>query len=324
MKLKAAPFPQVRLNESSRSIFADVLVPLCLLTVIPFIYVGGRVAVTILTPIVTCVLAELVFCIFAKKQIPLSDMSAIITGFIIAMLLPVTVPLYVPVCASVFAICIVKMPFGGMGKNIFNPAAAGVAFSILCFSEEVFKYRDTKLISPLPFFGSEGITYASSPLSVIAEGKRPDIYSAELLLGNFPGPLGTTTVLVIAACFLYMVMRRTISWHIPVCFVAASAFIAFCWPRIPGSRWESVLFELISGALVFCAVFVATEPVTSPKTKVGRVLYGILGGVLTMLMRYFGSFEEGVCFAILLINAIAPQLDKVTLIIKKAGESETK
>ncbi|MBQ6568917.1 MAG: RnfABCDGE type electron transport complex subunit D [Clostridia bacterium] len=311
MKLKFAPEPHFRTGDSVRSIYADAIIPLLMLLIIPYIYNGARVAALTLISVAACVLSEIAFCVLSKRAVTVGDLSAVVTGLIIAVMLPVTVPYYIAVCACVFAIAIAKMPFGGLGRNIFNPAAAGIAFVTVCFSDEVFKFRDTKLLSHLSAFTRPEFTPVDSPAAQLAKGARPDIMTSEMLLGNFPGAMGTTAALVIIACGLYMLIRKTIRWQIPCCFILSAALIAFCFPRIGGSRPDSVIFEMLSGSLLFCAVFMASDPVTSPKTAWGRALYGIAGGVFTMLFRKYGAYEEGAVFALLILNSLSVTLDGI-------------
>lgn len=310
MKLKSAPAPHFRAADSSRGIYSDVIIPLIMLYINPYIYFGIRPVVMMLASLFTCVITETVFCLFAKKTVTVGDLSAVITALIIPLLLPVTVPYYIIVLAGIFAVAVAKMPFGGLGRNPFNPAAAGIAFVTVCFADEVFKFCDTKLISRLPAFGEIAFNAVRSPAECLKSGIRPDILPTEMLLGNFPGPMGATAALVICACGLYMLIRGTIKWQTPLFFIFSAAVTALLFPRVTGLRLDSVIFELLSGSIVFCAVFMANDPVTSPKTPAARAVYGIIGGAGSMLFRYFGFYQEGTCFIILLLNSISPWLDK--------------
>lgn len=317
MNLKTAFAPHIRRTDSARSVMIDVLIPLIMLLVVPLMYNGARVFVLTGVSVLSAMIFEALFCIFSHRPITLTDLSAIVTGFIVALLLPVSAPLWLPVIACAFAILIVKMPFGGLGRSPFNPAAAGIAFVTICFPNEVFRYRDTKLISDLDLFASPTFQGAMSPAAMLHSNTRPDIYPTEMALGNYPGPMGTTAILVILACAIYLLMRRTIPWQIPICFIGVAALYAFLFPRIPGNRFDSVVFEMLSGSLVFAAVFMATDPSTSPKSNIGRALYGVLGGLVCMLLRTFGAYEQGACFAILIINSVAPEIDLIVLKLRK-------
>ena len=142
----------------------------------------------------------------------------------------------------------------------------------------------------------------------------------DMFLGNFPGPMGATNILVICACFLFLIFRRTIRWEIPITFIASCTIFAFCFPRIMCTNLQSVYYELSCGTLLFAGVFMLTDPVTSPTTRFGRLAFGFLAGIVTMLFRYFGGYEEGVCFAILVMNALSPILDRyLPLLYRRKG-----
>lgn len=317
MNLKTAIAPHIRKTDSARSVMLDVLIPLTMLLIVPLMYNGARVFVLTGVSIVSAMVFETLFCVLSHRPVTLSDLSAIVTGFIISVMLPVSAPLWLPVVACGFAILIVKMPFGGLGRSPFNPAAAGLAFVTICFPGEVFRYRDTKLISNLDLFASPDFTGALSPAAMLHSNTRPDIYPTEMALGNYPGPMGTTAILVILACAVYLIMRRTVAWQTPVCFIGTAALYALLFPRIPGNRIDSVIFEMLSGSLVFAAVFMATEPSTSPKSNMGRAIYGALGGLICMLLRTFGAYEQGACFAILIINSVSSEIDFAVLKLRK-------
>ena len=311
--LKKGITPHYRRSESVREMMADMLIPLALLLVIPVVNHGARPLVVVGICMLTCLLCEVVFCLFTGHDVMVSDLSFAVTGSIVAMLLPVNVPFRVAVIACAFAVLVVKMPFGGTGRAPFNPAAAGVAFVTLSFPSLVFSYRDpSSTVAMLPFASSPVAETVSSPAALLKEGARPALLQEEMLLGHFAGPMGATAVLVIAACALYLVFRRSARWEIMASFVGASALFAAVFPRLNTGRLDSVLFELLSGSLVFCAVFMATEPSTSPKTPLGRCLFGFLAGVTTMLFRYYGVYEQGGCFALLLVNALSSSLDRLS------------
>jgi len=322
MKLKSAPAPHYRSTDSSRGMYADVIIPLLLLYVNPYIYCGIRPIVILGVSLLTCLLSEAAFCLLDKKPITLGDLSAIITAMIIPLLLPVTVPYYIVVLAGMFAILVAKMPFGGLGRNLFNPSAAGIAFVTVCFPEEVFKFRDTKLLSKLSVFGEQVFESTASPAANLKAGVRPDILPTEMLLGNFAGPMGTTAALIIAACGLYMLVRGIIEWQTPLCFIASAAVMALLFPRISAAPSDSLIFELLSGSLIFGAVFMANDPVTSPKTPLSRAVFGALGGIGVMLFRYYGGYEEGTCFVVLIMNAVAPALDRFVWKLKLFWEGK--
>ena len=248
----------------------------------------------------------------ADSTAPAADGTAAVTGGLIgAMMSPLT-PYWVPALGAAFAIVVVKMPFGGTGRNVFNPAAAGMAVVTHCFSTRLFLYPDPSLNAPLALSGNLGKALTEmSPAAQLAGGGSPTYSWAELAIGRFPGPIGATCIAVLAACALYLFTRRTASPLITLSFLAVCALSAILFPRLKDAAWQqSVMMELCSGYLLFAGIFLLNDPVTAPRHWLGRLLYGAFAGILVMALRYFGRFEDAACFAVLLVNAFAPILDR--------------
>jgi len=325
MTLKTGLAPHFRRSESLRGMMFGVLLPLLMLLILPFLRQGLRPVVMVLITAGVCFLTEVVFSLFARKEINSTELSSVVTGTIIALLMPVNAPIWLPCAAGVFAIAVAKMPFGGTGHTPFNPAAAGVAFVTLSWPKLVFGYRNILETLPLPLLEDVTVDVVRSPAATLKMGAIPTGNPIDMLFGQVAGPIGATSIAVIAACLLFLLFRRSARWEIPAAFLASAALFAAIFPRIPGTRLESAVYELLAGSLVFAAVFMATEPTTAPKTGLGRTLYGTLGGLAVMLFRHFGIFEEGVVFAILLINTLEPALDRLTLkLITSGGERRAK
>lgn len=297
----------------------DMLIALTLILILPVARFGPRPAVMAVLTAFVCTLCELVFTLIQTKTRVLYDGSAMVTGVIIALLMPVNAPLWLPCVAGAFAILVAKGPFGSTGRNPFNPAAAGVALATVCWPQLVFHYADPDVTANLPIFQDCTVQSALSPAASLKAGFKPDILPYDMLWGQFAGPIGATAVLVIGACALYLFAKRIAHWEITVCFLVAAALIAVLFPRILCDSLTSVKYELMSGSLLFCSVFLVTDPVTSPHTTVGRCFYGLLAGVLVMMFRLFGSFEQGAVFAVLLSNAFAPLLDDMVFRIRGWG-----
>ena len=311
MTLKTSLKPHVRKHTSVRHMMIDVIVSLLLLTIIPIVQNGFRVISLVLFTAVACMACEVLFSLLCRTPIGIAECSPVVTALLIVMLMPVNVPVWVPVIAGAFAILVAKAPFGGTGRAPFNPAAAGVAFVTVCWPQLVFSYIDKAEAYALPLVANCDVQTAVSPAAMLKEGLQPLITAPDLLLGMFPGPVGTTSAVVILACGLYIFIKKTANFDAALCFLASSALFAFLFPRIVGTRVDSLLFEMLAGSLVFCAVFMVSEPSTSPRTALGRCIYGALGGIIAMLFRYFGAFEQGAVFAILLINTLSPALDRL-------------
>ncbi len=312
IKLTERRAPFWREGESARSMTADRLIACAVLLVLPVVRYGARPLLMTLAVMLTAVLTEMLMCLFLHREVRVADMDSLAIGAMIALLMPVNVAYYVPAAAAIFAVAVAKMPFGGTGHAPFEPVAAGVAFSTLCFPALLFSYCSPaagKL--SLNIFTSATANTAQSPAAMLRAGARPVLLLSEMFTGSVAGPIGATTVVVVAAAALFLYFRHAARWEITVCFMGAAALIAAMFPRISTGRFDAVIIELSAGSLAFCAAFLATNSANAPKLPLARCFYGFLGGLITMLFRYFGAYEQGAVFAILLINAVAGPLDRL-------------
>ncbi len=311
----------MRSEISVSSMMRDMLFALAVLLILPVVHYGARPLVMAGVTMLVCALCEILFSLIQTKSINAAECSSMVTALTIVMLMPLNAPMWMPCIAAAFAILVVKGPFGGVGNTPFNSAAAGVAFVTLCFPKKIFEYFDPTAVSTLPLFDDCAVSVVSSPGAVLKNGLKPSILPLDMLWGVVAGPLGATAILIIGACGLYIFIRRTAQWEITVCFLAAAALIAALSPRFASDALTSIKYELMSGSLLFCSVFMVTDPVTSPNTRVGRCIYGAFTGVLVMAFRRFGAFEQGACFAVLLANAAAPLIDgMVSSTLRIGGE----
>ncbi|WP_255575635.1 RnfABCDGE type electron transport complex subunit D [Caproiciproducens faecalis] len=311
MTLNEARAPYVKSEASVSSMMRDVLFALLMLLVLPVVHYGVRPLVMAGVTMLACAVCEILFSLIQTRSISLSDGSSLVTGMVIAMLMPLNAPLWLPCAAAAFAILVAKMPFGSIGHTPFNPAAAGVAFAALCWPKEMFSYFDPAVSQSIPPYQDFTAVLTHSPAAVLKNGLKPDILPLDMLWGVFAGPLGATGILVIAACGLFLFLKRTARWEITASFLLAATLIAAFFPRIACSPLTSVKYELMSGSLLFCSVFMVTDPVTAPHRMLGRILYGAFAGFLIMMFRRFGAFEQGAAFAVLIANAAAPQIDSL-------------
>lgn len=295
-------------RESSNAMMGDMVIAMLPLLVMACYFYGIRPLLVALYAVAACKLADVLCNLAAGRGLMLLDLSPVVTGMVIAMLLPASTPYFIPVFAGLFAILAVKQPFGGTGGNLFNPAAGGFAFVAACWPQQVFHY-------PQPL---ERLELASQVSARLVEGSAytlklggiPSIEWQELLLGNYAGPMGATNILVMGTCLIFLLVRRTVDWRLPICFIFSASVFAFFFARIPTSPINSLCFELFSGSVMFCSIYMVSDPVTAPKTKSGRIIYGLAAGILTMLFRYFGGFEQGGMFALLLLNAFSYTIDR--------------
>ncbi len=303
-----APFSQNEAKVSTLSL--DVLLALLPAVAFACVLFGMRVLLVVGVSMLSALLFEFVGGWIARRPLNIGDGTAAVTGLIVSLLLPASVPLFVPVMANAFALLIVKLPFGGSGHNLFNPAAAGIAFVTECFPYHVFAYPARESVVPFTF-GTPDVNMAASPAGLLKTGGSTAFSWYELLIGQVTGPIGTVAILVLVAGAVYLFVRRGAAPLLTVSCLAAAAVIAALFPRSADITWyQSILVELCSGYLVFGAVFLLNDPVTSPRHPLAHVFYGVMVGALTMLMRHIGQFEEGFCFALLLCNAFSGILDR--------------
>lgn len=318
MKKKKAKQSGLPPEEKRRFHYIDVIVTLLAVMVVP-IYLYGVWVLWLLAAALAAALATEFLCnrLAGRGGIPKGDYSWAVTALVITMLMPATAPVWIVIFSVVFGLVVAKHPFGGTGRNIFNPAAAGVAFSAICWPEMMLRY-------PLPFTMQNVsdpslIQYGSSPASVLAIGGTPKIDRFDILLGKFAGPLGATCMIVLAACLLYLLLRRRASvWVTLSAFLLVFAFAALL-PRVVTGRTNSVIFEFAAGGLVFGVIFMANDPTTMPNTKGGQVFYGLLIGLFTVLMRRFGAMELEIVYVILLANIFAHSCDRYAAFLVRKG-----
>lgn len=286
----------------------DILIALCAVSVMPLFLYGapalGLLVVTVLTAIAVEFLCQR---IAGKKRIEKGDCSHLITAFVTALLLPASAPAWIGATAVAFGLCVAKHPFGGRGANIFNPAAAGVAFVTICWPEFVTKY-------PVPFSLANGVySYMESPASTLRIGGTPKIELFDMVLGNFTGPMGATCIIVLLSCLVFLAFRRSACLHAIIPAFGTVALAALLFPRLNTGLFNSLIFELCSGALMFALTFMVSDPGTLPKHRAGRVTYGLLIGLLVLVFRRFGAFDVDMVYVILIANALASSCDGYAL-----------
>jgi len=309
MKLRNFTAPHIKAVDSNRTMMGDVIISLLALYFMAVWNYGMRAVMLCAISVATAYIADFI-CIFIDgRRFNIRDYSSVVTGMLLPLMMPASIDYYIVVAAALFAIVVAKQPFGGIGQNIFNPAAAGFAFIAICWPQKLFLY-------PLPLDRLETISKVTtklvqSPIGTIKLGGKPNFGIIEMLLGGVPGPMGATNFILIAACMLFLVFRKTISWQLPVSFMSTVALFALIFPREPLNPSQSLLFELTGGMMFFSAVFVLTDPVTSPKRRSSMALYGVVAAIISMLYRHFGGFEEGVMFALIFANSLGPIIDRL-------------
>ena len=306
--LKPSASPHLRRIERPFYQAGGVLLCLAPLTAFSCLYYGVRPLLLVLVGLVTAVLTEVFGAAVSHRRPKLNDGTSAVTGALIGCMMSPLTPFWVPAMGALFAIGVVKMPFGGTGRNVFNPAAAGMAFCIICFPTRLFTYPDPTLNPSLPLTDTSSVITALSPAAQLSHSASSPIDWLSLITGSFAGPIGSAGVIVLLACALYLWMRRSGSLLITVPYLVTCAILAVAFPRSLSSH--ALLMELCTGLLLFTGVFLLCDPVTAPRHLVARVCYGVLAAVLVMGLRHFGRFECCECFAVLIVNALAPVLDR--------------
>ena len=284
--------PHIHSGRSTAGIMRDVIIALLPVSVAGVLIFGLRALAVIAVCVISCVGFEALFNLITKKDQTVGDFSAVLTGLLLALNLPANIPLWQCVIGALFAIIVVKCLFGGIGHNLVNPAITARVFMLVAFG--------SMAVAAFPVDTVAGAT----PLS--AE-KMPTLIT--LFLGNYGGAIGETCTLALIIGGVYLLIRKVITWHIPVVFILTVFVFSFFYK---GFDAVSALSLVMSGGLFIGAIFMATDYVTSPATAWGKVIFAVGAGVLTCLIRYYGTYPEGVSFAILFMNILTPYISKWT------------
>lgn len=313
-----SPSPHIRQTDTTRTIMLHVCVAL-IPSVIWGVYVFGWRALTVtLLAVVSAMLSEAAYELIMKKTVTVLDFSAVVTGLILALNLPVTVPLWMPVVGSVFAIVLVKQLFGGLGKNFMNPALAGRVFLFTAWASRLSASSCTSAgIKPSAFAMTVDdaivdTVAGATPLAQIANGTVPTTSMMDAFLGYEGGAIGEVSALLLLAGFFYLLINKVVTWHIPVTYIATVFVLCFIFPMEGMNALDFALVEIFSGGLFLGAIFMATDYVTSPITPKGCIIYGIGCGLITVFVRYFSNYPEGTSFAILIMNLLVWYIDRYT------------
>ena len=307
--LTVSPSPHIKTADNTRGVMTDVIVALLPAYIWGVFMSGIRALAVGIISVASCVLFEALTQKLLKRPVTVSDMSAAVTGLLLAMNVTAAVPLWMPVVGAFFAIVVVKQLFGGIGKNIVNPALAARVFLFSWASEmTVFSAPGNRISSLAVTLGDADVVAGATPLASLNSGTLPPDTLGDMFIGNIGGCIGEISSLLLILGGVYLLVRRVITWHIPVAYLGTVAVLTYFFPQATNS-FAFMLYELMSGGLILGAVFMATDYATSPLTSRGRIIYGIGCGVITVLIRYFGGYAEGVSFSILIMNLLVWYLD---------------
>ena len=308
LNLTVSCSPHVHAPDGTRDIMLDVLIGLIPAMVGAVFTFGLRSLCVAAVSVAACIVFEYLYRKLLKKDTTIGDCSAIVTGLLLAMVCPVTIPYWTIIIGDFFAIVVVKQLFGGIGCNFLNPALAGRAF---LFSYPVIMTTWVAPYTSLNLLGSnvDAVT-AATPMSYLHQGLLPDTTLFDSFLGSVGGCMGETSAVLLLVGGVYLVVRKVISPRIPLAYIGTVAVIALLFPQ-GNDRLVWLGYQVLSGGLMLGAIFMATDYATSPVTKGGQIVYGIGCGLITMFIRYFGSYAEGVSYAILIMNIAVLLLDKI-------------
>ena len=308
-ELTISSSPHAHSPVTTQTIMRDVLIALIPALLGSIYFFGFRALLVTLVSAAACVFFEWGFCKVRKLHCKTYDLSAVVTGVLLAFVCPVTIPYWTIILGDFFAIVLVKMLFGGLGKNIVNPALAGRAF---LFSWPVLMSNWVKVgfSNAAGLLSTADAVTAATPMSAMHQGALPEESILDMFLGNIGGCIGETSALLLIIGFVYLLYRKVITARIPLAYIGTVAILAFLFPQ-GNDRIAWMAAQVFGGGLMLGAIFMATDYVTSPLTKLGQIVYGIGCGVITILIRYFGGYSEGVTYAILCMNACSVLLDKI-------------
>ena len=308
-ELTISSSPHVHSSTTTKTIMRDVLIALVPAMVMSVVFFGFRALTVTAVSVLACWFFEKLYCKLLKVDDKTYDLSACVTGVLLAFVCPVTIPYWTIILGALFAIILVKMLFGGLGRNIVNPALAGRAFM---FSWPVLMSTWVKVgfENAAGVFSTADAVTAATPLANMHQGIMCEESIMELFIGNVGGCIGETSAIALLIGFVYLLWRKVITARIPLAYIGTVAVLTFLFP-MGNDRIAWMAAQVFGGGLMLGAIFMATDYVTSPVTKLGQIVYGIGCGALTVLIRYFGGYNEGVSYAILCMNCCVVLLDRI-------------
>ena len=316
-KLLVSPSPHIHSKTSTRSLMLDVVIALLPSVLVTVLFYGWSAVAILASSVVFCVLLEyLITRYLLKKPSTIGDMSAVVTGIILALNLPPTAPWWVAMIGAIVAIGVTKMTFGGLGQNVFNPAITGRVFLLISFPAIMTTWGGAK-----GFIGGADAVSGATPLGIVKEGLMQgqtlqqifdlhDFSYAQMLFVNIGGSAGEISAIAVIIGFIYLLARKVIRPYITLSILVTVAVFSGIFWLIDPSQYTDPLFNLLTGGVLLGSVFMATDYVTSPMSDKGGIIFGVGIGIITMLIRYFGSYPEGMSFAILIMNSTVPLINK--------------
>ena len=315
LNLIATSSPHIRGSETTRSIMLDVIIAMLPALVFACFNFGIRALTLTAVSVIGCVGFEWLYRFLMKKPQSVGDLSAVVTGMLLAMTCPVTLDYWAILIGDFFAIIFVKQLFGGIGKNFINPALAGRAALVASYAGSMTKWIDPAAGKAAVIGSNVDAITAATPMAYLkggdVEGLKAVYDISDVFMGTIGGSLGEVSAIALILGGAYLIWRKVINWQTPVAYIGTVAVLSFLFPKA-GTGIEWMLYSVFGGGLMLGAIFMATDYATSPVTKKGQLIYGIGCGLLTVFIRYFGSYNEGVCYSIMVMNCCTALIDKYT------------
>ena len=309
LKLIASSSPHIRSNENTRSIMLDVIIAMLPALVWAIYNFGFKALISVAVSVVACLFWEWLYRKLLKKPQAIGDLSAVVTGMLLAFVCPPELPWWTLVIGAFFSIVVVKQLYGGIGCNFLNPALAGRAFLLASYATWMTTWAIPQI--------RPDVTSAATPMTIMKEGTEEAFttlmsnYSiGDMFLGKVGGSLGEVSALCLLVGGVYLLIRKVISWQIPVAYIGTVAILTLIAAPAGIDNVQYMLYNVFGGGLMLGAIFMATDYATSPVTKPGQLIFGLGCGLLTCFIRRFGSYPEGVCYSILIMNCTTWLLDK--------------
>lgn len=315
LKLIATSNPHIRSNETTRSIMLDVIIAMLPALAFAIFNFGLRALTLTAVSVVACVFWEWLYRKLMKKPQSIGDLSCVVTGMLLAFVCPVHMPYWMIIIGDFFAIVVVKQLFGGIGKNFLNPALAGRAVLLASYAGTMTSWVDPAAGKAAIIGSNADVVTTATPLAIMKTGDFAELMATygvdKMFIGQIPGSLGEVSAVALLIGGAYLIWRKVINWQTPVAYIATVAVLTFLFPK-QGTGLEWMLYSVFGGGLFLGAFFMATDYATSPVTKKGQLIFGIGCGLFTVLIRYFGSYNEGVCYSIMVMNLLVALIDKYT------------
>ena len=315
LKLIATSNPHIRGSETTRSIMLDVIIAMLPALAFAIFNFGLRALTLTAVSVVACIFWEWLYRKLMHKPQSIGDLSCVVTGMLLAFVCPVHMPYWMIIIGDFFAIVVVKQLFGGIGKNFLNPALAGRAVLLASYAGTMTSWVDPAAGKAAIIGSNADVVTTATPLAIMKTGDFAELMATygvdKMFIGQIPGSLGEVSAVALLIGGAYLIWRKVINWQTPVAYIATVAVLTFLFPK-QGTGLEWMLYSVFGGGLFLGAFFMATDYATSPVTKKGQLIFGIGCGLFTVLIRYFGSYNEGVCYSIMVMNLLVALIDKYT------------